>query len=106
MADSDELDEILNEIKNINTPNNDRKKAEASTPTPQFKHEVEEVGRLDDNKKEDKEDKGVSFDEFTNFNSAEKNDTPKVVREEAKMPTQKREPKRAKITSRLLSQLQ
>ena len=96
MADSDELDEILNEIKNINTPNNDRKKDEASTPTPQFKHEVEEVGRLDDNKKEDKEDKGVSFDEFTNFNSAEKNDTPKVVREEAKMPTQKREPKKSK----------
>lgn len=97
MADSDELDEILNEIKNINTPNNDRKKAEASTPTPQFKHEVEEVGRLDDNKKEGKEDKGVSFDEFTNFNSAaKKDDIPKVVREEAKMPTQKREPKKSK----------
>ena len=97
MADSDELDEILNEIKNINTPNNDRKKAEASTPTPQFKHEVEEVGRLDDNKKEGKEYKGVSFDEFTNFNSAaKKDDIPKVVREEAKMPTQKREPKKSK----------
>lgn len=96
MADSDELDEILNEIKNINTPNNDNKKAEASTPTPQFKHEVEEVGKLDDDKKEDKEDKGVSFDEFTNFNSAKKDDIPKVVREEAKMPTQKREPKKSK----------
>ncbi len=93
MADSDELDEILNEIKNINTPNIDNKKAEASTPTPQFKHEVEEVGKLDDEKKEDK---GVSFDEFTNFNFAKKDDIPKVVREEAKMPTQKREPKKSK----------
>ncbi len=95
MADSDELDEILNEIKNIKTTKPEEKKAESVTPTPQFKHEVEEVTKAEEPKAEEKK-QGVSFDDFNNFNSAEKEDVPKVIREEKTVPTENREPKKGK----------
>ncbi len=86
MPNSEELDEILKEIKNINAPKEEvPKKDEAPfsfaveeeaaprAAEPEFKPEFTE-----EPKKE-----SLSFDDFSSFNSAEKGDAPKVIREEA-----------------------
>ena len=97
MPDSEELDEILKEIKNINAPKEEEpKKPEAplsfakeeeapKTAAPEFKPEI----------KEEPKKESLSFDDFSTFNSAEKDNAPKVIREEAKeMATDKKPPKK------------
>ena len=98
MPDSDELDEILNEIKNIKSTNPEEKKSESATPTPQFKREAEVSSQSQESeqKPQPKESKGVSFEEFNDFNTAQEEEAPKVIREEKTVPTENKAPKKPK----------
>ena len=85
MPDSEELDEILKEIKNINAPK--------EKPEPK---EEQPLTLADDKPaKEEAEAKpkpvkeNVNFNDFSSFNSAQHSDIPKDNKGEKKMPKKK-----------------
>ena len=98
MPDSEELNEILKEIKNINAPKEEKpKKPEAplsfakqeeeapKAAEPEFKPEI----------KEEPKKESLSFDDFSAFNSADRDNAPKVIRKEAvNMANDKKPPKK------------
>ena len=98
MPDSEELNEILKEIKNINAPKEEKpKKPEAplsfakqeqevpKAAEPEFKPEI----------KEEPKKENLSFDDFSAFNSADRDNAPKVIRKEAvNMANDKKPPKK------------
>lgn len=98
MPDSEELNEILKEIKNINAPKEEKpKKPEAplsfakqekeapKAAEPEFKPEI----------KEEPKKENLSFDDFSAFNSADRDNAPKVTRKEAvNMANDKKPPKK------------
>ena len=110
MPDSEELNEILKEIKNINAPKEEKpKKPEAplsfakqeeeapKAAEPEFKPEI----------KEEPKKESLSFDDFSAFNSADRDNAPKVTRKEAvNMANDKKPPKKGNKSRLLLRLLQ
>ena len=108
MPDSEELNEILKEIKNINAPKEEKpKKPEAplsfakqeeeapKAAEPEFKPEI----------KEEPKKESLSFDDFSAFNSADRDNAPKVTRKEAVNMANDKSHQKKETKSRLLLRL-
>lgn len=89
MPDSDELDDILNEIKGFKDSKPESEKAsKESTPTPQLKS----APQKDETKQESKEAPNVSFDSFADFNDAKQSAS--VQKEDRQMSDKKKDNKK------------
>ena len=94
MPDSEELNEILKEIKNINAPKEEKpKKPEAPLSFAKQEHEAPKAAEPEI--KEEPKNESLSFDDFSAFNSADRDNAPKVIRKEAvNMANDKKPPKK------------